>query len=42
MSNTEKLKAALQDFVDFYNDEWPNMPMAELVKRAEQALEETK
>ena len=40
MSNTELLKAALQDFVDFYND--PNMPMAELVKRAEQALEETK
>jgi len=40
MSNTEKLKAALQDFVDFHND--PNMPMAELVKRAEEALEETK
>lgn len=40
MNNIEILKAALQDFVDFYND--PNMPMAELVSRAQEALDKTK
>jgi hypothetical protein len=36
----QKLRNALQDFVDFHDD--PNMPMEELVERAEEALEETK
>ena len=40
MTKQEKMKAALQDFVEFWND--PNMPMQELVKRAKEALKEAK
>lgn len=35
----QTLRDALQDFVDFYND--PNMPMGELVSRANDALSKT-